>query len=200
MNTESGNLDDALKIPAIIAGFKKVQVDCIDSLKILHGYFVRNQNSQTLDALTAQEDIALSEVIKTLAKQSIDGIFLYWFAHQAWIAGGTFTGQITQMLVSINLITAPRKQFIKPGEWIIKQMIAEDNERAEGGSKKLRCKLSYCLGKVADWTGYHTPAMADQITSKNPFIGSANEPPIKITIRSQAKRFNCRLIDGVRLG
>jgi hypothetical protein len=159
MSDTNGTFLDALKIPAIIA---MVGNDAGDSLRVLHSYALRCQETNKRPPLSDLEAAALQDILEIVVQQSLNAVVFYIFAYCAIQAGGVFAGQAAQVLISINAMTAPKSQFVKPHEWL--------GMRDAGDAPALWARLlgaigpqvAFALGKLAEMTGCHDPHRQDR--------------------------------------
>ncbi len=144
---------DALKIPAVLSTLRKIQMDCGDSLRVLHGYKAR-RDSGGCTMLTGEEQCALENIFQVTLEQTITATILFLLAEGAFIAGGVLLGQTAQLAISLNTMSAPGKQGIHPGK-----RLAETCPRAVPNVLQMlriedKSRLAMAFGAIAGASGY----------------------------------------------
>lgn len=154
------NFIDALIVPAVLSTVKKVQHDSDESLRILAKY--RDDCARRQRDLRQEEMVALDDIINNVARQGTDAIIFFLGALLAVKTFGTVGGQTAQALISINYMTAPKRQFLKPREWLLyaaSDLLPQRSSRISSEiPPDIRQKLAYSLGAFGKATGYENHA------------------------------------------
>lgn len=144
---------EALQIPAVLSTIKKIQHDSDEALRVLEGYYTRRQGG-SVKALRAAEEAALSDVLANGLEQSLAGIVTYFVAHSAVVLGGVVGGQVAQILISVNSMTAPKSRFVDPGQLFVTISGRANHANISALPAEARECLAYALGRLASATGY----------------------------------------------
>lgn len=144
---------EALLVPAAISTLRKIQHDSDQSLRILACY----RRSGRRRALSHSERAALEDVLENVVKQSVDAVIFFAAAILSVKSMGAIGGQTAQALISINYMTAPKKQFLKPRDWLAQigiDPVSLARSTLSNIPDEAQRRIAYILGAAAITTGY----------------------------------------------
>lgn len=176
---------DALKIPAIVSTVRRIQADSGESLRVLHVYYNANRHltpARQFPSLSAAEMAAVHDILDVVVRQSMDAVIFYTFAYSLFASGGVLAGQAAQIAISVNAMTAPKKQFIRPHAqltWLFSDSLTTWGQLPQ----PLAVRMAFVFGWIAEVTGYHHPAQSVEAPTQQILLFTREERQWRATNR-----------------